>query len=72
MSKSLILEKFFKDYLELFKEKNGDFGLYIYYVQNEYMFINEIGEVVSKRYKTITGLMGWFYKTMKGGINYEY
>jgi len=68
MSKSVFLEKFFNDYLELFKEKNGDFGLHIYYVQNEYMFINDIGEVMSKRYKTITGLMGWFDKNMKGGI----
>lgn len=68
MSKNVILENLFNDYLNLLKEKNGDFGLHIYYVQNEYMFINEIGEVVSKRYKTITGLIGWFYENVKGSI----
>lgn len=68
MSNSVLLEKFFNNHLELLKEKNGDFGLHVYYVGNDYMFINDIGEVVSKRYKTITGLMGWFDKNMEGGI----
>ena len=68
MSKGLILENHFSDYLDLFKEENGDFGLHIYYIQNEYMFVNEIGEVVSKRYKNITGLMGWFYEYLKGTL----
>ncbi len=54
--KSIKLEKLFEDYLEMTCK-----GVYVYYVEDEYMLIDEGGICISKRYKNISNLMSWYY-----------
>lgn len=58
----ICVENLFKDHLE-----RSECGLYLYYVKDQYMLIDCIGQCISKRYKKIPSLILWF-KNNVGGI----